>query len=111
MLPANHTDRPHIAFDDHRFIVYALDLPQTRPRLSWPRCHSRPLEHRQQDDDLLIPELGDGGCINDTALLRAGGNRILGFTATARSIVGAFSRCTEWGAKAADSIPMGTSAP
>ena len=67
MLPANHTDRPHIAFDDHRFIVYALDLPQTRPRLSWPRCHSRPREHRQQDDDLLTPALGDCGCINDTA--------------------------------------------
>ena len=49
MLPRNHPDRIHVAFDDHRLVANAgLILPPLWPG-TW-ACPG-PGEHRRQDDD------------------------------------------------------------
>ena len=95
MLPRNHPDGIHIAFDDHRLVNNAgLILPATLAlRLGLPqllRKHlalggaPRPGEHRRQDDDpggLPHPlsrgqALAGGDCIDDADVLRAGADSL-----------------------------------
>ncbi len=95
MLPPNHPDRLHIAFDDHRSVANAglilpltlahhLDLPQlVRDHLNLGAIPGH-VNAADKMMTLVTSALAGGDCIDDTALLHAGGTtHILGFTAKA----------------------------
>ena len=108
MLSPNHPDRLQIAFDDHRAIANAgLILPVTLAHhLGLPQLVRDHLNlgatpgHANTSDKmmtLITSALAGGDCIDDTALLRAGGTaRILGFTPKAPSTNGTFLRSFRW---------------
>ena len=109
MLPRNHPDGIHIAFDDHRLVNNAgLILPYTLAlHLGLPQLVDRHLDlghatGRANTGDkmmtLVASALAGGDCIDDADALRAGGTaRVLGFTAKAPSTLGAFLRSFRWG--------------
>ena len=109
MLPRNHPDRIHIAFDERRLVNNAgLILPSTLAlHLGLPQLVDRhlDLDHatgRANTGDkmmtLVASPLAGGDCIDDADALRAGGTaRVLGFTAKAPSTLGAFLRSFRWG--------------
>ena len=84
MLPDNHPDRIHVAFDDHRLVANAgLILPSTLAlRLGLPQLVDRRLDlghapGRANTGDkimtLVASALPGGDCIDDADVLRAGG--------------------------------------
>ena len=97
MLPRNHPDGIHIAFDDRRLVANAgLILPATLARrLGLPELVHNHLDlgrapSRANTGDkimtLVASALAGGDCINDADALRASGTaRVLGFTAKAPS--------------------------
>ena len=111
MLPRNHLDRIHIAFDDHRLVANAgLILPITLARhlglsqlvdrqcLDLGRC-PRPSQHRRQDND--AGRLGAGWAATASTTPRrcapAGRACTLGSVVKAPSTLGAFLRSFRWG--------------
>ena len=80
MLPRNHPDRIHIAFDDHRLVVNAgLILPALR--LGLPQLLGKHLDlggapGRANTGDkmmtLVASALAGGDCIDDADALRTG---------------------------------------
>ena len=109
MLPRNHPDRIHIAFDDHCLVANAgLILPATLalrlglPQLLWKHLDLGGAPGRANTGDkmmtLVTSALAGGDCIDDADVLRAGGTaRVLGFTAKAPSTLGTFLRSFRWG--------------
>ena len=102
MLPDDHPDRIHIAFDDHRLVANAgLLLPAT---LGWhlglPQLVDRHLNlgrapGRANTGDkgmtLVASALAGGDCIDDADVLRAGGTAgALGCVVKAPSTLGTF---------------------
>ena len=109
MLPCNHPDGIHIAFDDHRLVANAgLILPATLAlHLGLPELVDRHLDlgrapGRANAGDkvltLVASALAGGDCIDDADALRAGGtDRVLGCTVKAPSTLGTFLRSFRWG--------------
>ena len=109
MLPRNHPDRIHVAFDDHRLVANAgLILPATLARhLGLPQLVRQHLDlgdapGRANTGDkmmtLIASALAGGDCIDDADVLRTEGTaRVLGFTAKAPSTIGTFLRSFSWG--------------
>ena len=109
MLPRNHPDRIHVAFDDHRLVANAgLILPTTLARhLGLPQLVQQRLDlgdapGRANTGDkmmtLVTSALAGGDCIDDADVLRTEGTaRVLGFTAKAPSTIGTFLRSFSWG--------------
>ena len=109
MLPRNHPDRIHVAFDDHRLVANAeLILPATLARhLGLPQLVQQRLDlgdapGRANTGDkmmtLVASALAGGDCIDDADVLRTEGTaRVLGFTAKAPSTIGTFLRSFSWG--------------
>ena len=97
MLPCNHPDRIHVAFDDHRLVANAgLLLPATLAlHLGLPQLVDRHLDlgrapGRANPGDkmltLVASALAGGDCIDDADALRAGGTaRVLGCVVKAPS--------------------------
>ena len=97
MLPRDHPERIHIAFDDHRLVANAgLILPATLAlRFGLPQLLGKYLDlgrapGRANTGDriptLVASALAGGDCIDDADVLRAGGTaRVLGLTAKAPS--------------------------
>ena len=84
MLPLDHPDGIHIAFDDHRLVAHAgLILPVTLARhLELPKLVDRHLDlgnapGRANTGDkmmtLVASALAGGDCIDDADVLRTGG--------------------------------------
>ena len=108
MLPRNHPDRIHVAFDDHRLVANAgLILPATLTRhLGLPQLVQQRLDlgdapGRANTGDkmmtLVASALAGGDCIDDADVLRTEGTaRVLGFTAKAPSTIGTFLRSFSW---------------
>ena len=108
MLPRNHPDRIHVAFDDHRLVANAgLILPATLARhLGLPQLVQQRLDlgdapGRANAGDkmmtLVASALAGGDCIDDADVLRTEGTaRVLGFTAKAPSTIGTFLRSFSW---------------
>ena len=84
MLPRNHPERIHVAFDDHRLVANAgLILPAT-------------LALRLGLGELLA--LAGGDCIDDADALGSGSTgRVLGCVVKAPSTLGTFLRGFRWG--------------
>ena len=109
MLPCNHPDRIHVAFDDHRLVANAgLLLPATLAlHLGLPQLVDRHLDlgrapGRANPGDkmltLVASALAGGDCIDDDDALRAGGTaRVLGCVVKAPSTLGTFLRSFSWG--------------
>ena len=109
MLPLEHPDRIHVAFDDHRLVANAgLLLPATLAfRLGLPQLVDRHLDlgrapGRANTGDklmtLVASALAGGDCIDDADALRSGGTaRVLGCTVKAPSTLGTFLRSFRWG--------------
>ena len=109
MLPRNHPDRIHVAFDDHRLVANAgLILPATLalhlglPQLVQQRLDLGDAPGRANTGDkmmtLVASALAGGDCIDDADVLRTEGTaRVLGFTAKAPSTIGTFLRSFSWG--------------
>ena len=109
MLPRNHPDRIHVAFDDHRLVANAgLLLPATLAlHLGLPQLVDRHLDlgrapGRANPGDkmmtLVASALAGGDCIDDADALRAGGTaRVLGCVVKAPSTLGTFLRSFRWG--------------
>ena len=109
MLPRNHPDGIHIAFDDHRLVNNAgLILPATLAlHLGLPQLVDRRLDlgdapGRANPGDkistLVTSALAGGDCIDDADALRAGGTACtLGSVVKAPSTLGAFLRNFRWG--------------
>ena len=109
MLPRNHPDRIHVAFDDHRLVANAgLILPATLARhLGLPQLVQQRLDlgdapGRANTGDkmmtLVASALAGGDCIDAADVLRTEGTaRVLGFTAKAPSTIGTFLRSFSWG--------------
>ena len=109
MLPRNHPDRIHVAFDGHRLVANAgLILPATLARhLGLPQLVQQRLDlgdapGRANTGDkmmtLVASALAGGDCIDDADVLRTEGTaRVLGFTAKAPSTIGTFLRNFSWG--------------
>ena len=110
MLPLEHPDRIHAAFDDHRLVANAglLLLPASLAlRLGLPQLVQMHLDlgdapGRANPGDklmtLVASALAGGDCIDDADVLRAGGSgRILGCTVKAPSTLGTFLRSFRWG--------------
>ena len=109
MLPRNHLDRIHIAFDDHRLVANAgLILPITLARhLGLSQLVDRHLDlgrapGRANTGDkimtLVASALAGGDCIDDADALRTGGTACtLGSVVKAPSTLGAFLRSFRWG--------------
>ena len=109
MLPRNHPDRIHVAFDDHRLVANAgLILPATLARhLGLPQLVQQRLDlgdapGRANTGDkmmtLVASALAGGDRIDDADVLRTEGTaRVLGFTAKAPSTIGTFLRSFSWG--------------
>ena len=109
MLPPEHPDRIHVAFDDHRLVANAgLMLPATLAlRLGLGELVDRHLDlgdapGRANTGDKLLTlvasALVGGDCIDDADALRSGGTAsILGCTVKAPSTLGTFLRSFRWG--------------
>ena len=109
MLPLEHPDRIHIAFDDHRLVANAgLLLPATLAlRLGLGEVVDRYLDlgnapGRANTGDklmtLVASALAGGDCIDDADALRSGGTaRVLGCVVKAPSTLGTFLRSFRWG--------------
>ena len=109
MLPLEHPDRIHVAFDDHRLVANAgLLLPASLAlRLGLAQLVD---EHvglgdapgRANPGDKLLTlvasALAGGDCIDDADALRSGGTaRVLGCVVKAPSTLGTFLRSFRWG--------------
>ena len=109
MLPRNHPDRIHVAFDDHRLVANAgLILPATLAlRLGLGELVDRHVDlgdapGRANSSDklmtLVASALSGGDCIDDADVLRSGGTaRVLGCVIKAPSTLGTFLRSFRWG--------------
>ena len=109
MLPRNHPDGIHIAFDDHRLVNNAgLILPATLAlHLGLPQLVDRHLDlgrtpGRANTGDkmmtLVASALAGGDCIDDADVLRTGGTAgVLGCVVKASSTLGTFLRSFRWG--------------
>ena len=109
MLPRNHLDRIHVAFDDHRLVNNAgLILPATLAlHLGLPELVDRHLDlgdapGRANTGDkivtLVASALAGGDCIDDADALRAGGMAgTIGCVVKAPSTLGTFLRSFRWG--------------
>ena len=109
MLPLEHPDRIHVAFDDHRLVANAgLLLPVTLAHHlglgELVDCHvdlgDAPGRANAGDKmlTLVASALAGGDCIDDAAALRAGGTaRVLGCVVKAPSTLGTFLRSFRWG--------------
>ena len=114
MLPRNHLDRIHIAFDDHRLVNNAgLLLPATLAlhlglsQLVQQRLDLGDAPGRANTGDkmmtLVASALAGGDCIDDADALRAGGTAcVLGSAVKAPSTLGTFLR--SWPAATASTI-------
>ena len=109
MLPLEHSDRIHIAFDDHRLVANAgLILPVT---LAHHLGLGELVDHHVDLGDapgranagdklltLVASALAGGDCIDDADALRAGRtSSVLGCTVKAPSTLGRFLRSFRWG--------------
>ena len=109
MLPRNHPDRIHVAFDDHRLVANAgLLLPATLAlRLGLGELVGRHVDlgdapGRANIGDkiltLVASALAGGDCIDDADALRSGSTaRVLGCVVKAPSTLGTFLRSFRWG--------------
>ena len=109
MLPLEHPDRIHVAFDDHRLVANAgLLLPATLAlRLGLGELVDRHLDlgyapGRANTGDklmtLVASALAGGDCIDDADALRSGGTAsVLGCVVKAPSTLGTFLRSFRWG--------------
>ena len=109
MLPPEHPDRIHVAFDDHRLVANAGLLLPASLALRLGLCElvdqHVDLGHapgRANPGDKLLTlvasALAGGDCIDDADALRAGGtNRVLGCVVKAPSTLGTFLRSFRWG--------------
>ena len=109
MLPRNHLDRIHIAFDDHRLVANAgLLLPATLAlHLGLSQLVDRHLDlgrapGRANSGDkmmtLVASALAGGDCIDDADALRTGRTACtLGSVVKAPSTLGTFLRSFRWG--------------
>ena len=109
MLPPEHPDRIHVAFDDHRRVAHAgLILPVTLAHHlglgEWVARHvdlGRAPGRANTCDKmmtLVASALAGGDCIDDADALRAGGtDRVLGCVVKAPSTLGTFLRSFRWG--------------
>ena len=108
MLPLEHPDRIHVAFDDHRLVANAgLLLPVTLAHHlglgELVDCHvdlgDAPGRANAGDKmlTLVASALAGGDCIDDADALRAGGTaRVLGCVVKAPSTLGTFLRSFRW---------------
>ena len=109
MLPRNHPDHIHVAFDDHRLVANAgLILPVTlaqhlglrelvRQRIDLGNAPGR-ANPGDKMMTLVASALAGGDCIDDADVLRTGGTaRTLGGTVKAPSTLGTFLRSFRWG--------------
>ena len=113
MLPDDHPDRIHVAFDDHRLVNNAgLILPATLAQhLGLPQLVDRRLDlgdapGRANTGDkimtLVASALAGGDCIDDADALRAGGTAsAIGCVVKAPSTLGTFLHSFRWGATSA----------
>ena len=109
MLPLEHPDGIHIAFDDHRLVANAgLILPATLaqhlglPQLVQQRLDLGNAPGRANTGDkivtLVASALAGGDCIDDADVLRTGGTAsALGCVVKAPSTLGTFLRSFRWG--------------
>ena len=109
MLSLEHSDRIHVAFDDHRLVANAgLLLPVTLAHHlglgELVDCHvdlgDAPGRANAGDKmlTLVASALAGGDCIDDADVLRTGGTaRTLGGTVKAPSTLGTFLRSFRWG--------------
>ena len=109
MLPRNHPDGIHIAFDDHRLVNNAgLILPATLAlHVGLPQLVDRRLDlgdapGRANPSDkistLVASALAGGDCIDDADVLRTGRTACaLGCIVKAPSTLGTFLRSFRWG--------------
>ena len=109
MLPLEHPDRIHIAFDDHRLVANAgLLLPDTLaqhlglPQLVQQRLDLGDAPGRANTGDkivtLVASALAGGDCIDDADVLRTGGTAgAIGCVVKAPSTLGTFLRSFRWG--------------
>ena len=109
MLPRNHPDRIHVAFDDHRLVASAgLLLPVTLAHhLGLGELVDRHVDlgdapGRANPGDkmltLVASALAGGDCIDDADVLRTGSTaRVLGCAVKAPSTLGTFLRSFRWG--------------
>ena len=109
MLPRNHPDRIHVAFDDRRLVNNAgLILPATvAQHLGLPQLVDRRLDlgrapGRANPGDkmmtLVASALAGGYCIDDADVLRTGGMAgAIGCVVKAPSTLGTFLRSFRWG--------------
>ncbi len=109
MLPREHPDRIHVAFDDHRLVANAgLILPVTLAHhLGLGELVDRHVDlgeapGRANAGDKLLTlvasALAGGDCIDDADALRAGGTeQVLGCAVKAPSTLGTFLRSFRWG--------------
>ena len=109
MLPLEHPDRIHFAFDDHRLLANAgLLLPATLAlRLGLGELVDQHVDlgdapGRANPGDKLLTlvasALAAGDCIGDADALRSGSTgRVLGCVVKAPSILGIFLRGFRWG--------------
>ena len=109
MLPPEHPDRIHVAFDDHRLVANAgLLLPASLAlRLGLGEVVDRYLDlgnapGRANTGDKLLTlvasALAGGDCIDDADALRSGSTgRVLGCVVKAPSTLGTFLRSFRWG--------------
>ena len=109
MLPLEHPDCIHVAFDDHRLVANAgLLLPASLAlRLGLPQLVQMHLDlgaapGRANTGDkmltLVASALAGGDCIDDADALRSGGTaRVLGCVVKAPSTLGTFLRSFRWG--------------
>ena len=109
MLPREHSDRIHVAFDDHRLVANAgLLLPSSLAlRLGLGELVDKHIDlgdapGRANPGDKLLTlvasALAGGDCIDDADALRSGGTaRVLGCVVKAPSTLGTFLRSFRWG--------------
>ena len=109
MLPRNHPDRIHVAFDDRRLVNNAgLILPATLAlHLGLPELVDRHLDLGDASGrantgakimTLVASALAGGDCIDDADALRTGGTAgALGCVVKAPSTLGTFLRSFRWG--------------
>ena len=109
MLPLDHPDRIHVAFDDHRLVANAgLILPVTLAQhlglreLVQQRLDLGNAPGRANTGDkmmtLVASALAGGDCIDDADVLRTGGTACtLGGTVKAPATLGTFLRSFRWG--------------
>ena len=109
MLPRNHPDRIHVAFDDHRLVDNAglILLATLAQRLGLSQLVDRHVDlgrapGRANPGDkivtLVASALAGGDCIDDADALRTGGTAgAIGCVVKAPSTLGTFLRSFRWG--------------